>query len=186
MAAINVQSAAAARVLEHRPDAARDALEAIQQASAQVLDELGAMLTVLRDPGEDADLAPSPGVRDLEKLIEGARHAELDVRLEKRGTVEDIPPAVGTAVFRVVQEALTNAIRYAAGALTSVRIEHDAGRTVAEITSQPAAIGSQTAAVTRSGVGLIGLRERVQAVGGSFVAEATESGAFVVRATWIS
>ncbi|MGH9272471.1 MAG: sensor histidine kinase, partial [Ilumatobacteraceae bacterium] len=121
MAAINVQSGVAAHVLGRRPEQAAEALEAIRVASRDALDELGAMLDVLRD-GEAAPRQPAPDLARLDQLVASSRRAGLDVDLQVVGDVRDAPPAVGAAGYRIVQEALTNVVRHVATSHAIVRV----------------------------------------------------------------
>ena len=113
MATINVQSGVAAHLIERRPQQAATALEAIRLASRDALDELSAILGVLRESGADVPLAPVAGIGDISGLVERARNDGLAVTLTCHGDASDVPPAIGAATFRVVQEALTNTRRHA-------------------------------------------------------------------------
>ena len=125
MATINVQAGAAAHVVDRRPAAAKEALAVIQRASAEVLDELAAMLRLLRDDGEGAARAPTPGVEQIPDLVASMRDSRPPVTLEQCGPLDTVPKPIGTAAYRIVQESLTNVIRHAAAASTvvSVRLE---------------------------------------------------------------
>jgi signal transduction histidine kinase len=202
MTAINVQAGAAAHVLSRRPQEADGpatvALAAIQRASGEVLDELSAMLTVLRDGTEDADRAPLPGAGQLTRLAETARVSGLDVELSTDGAVGDIPAAVGTAVFRVVQESLTNVLRHSRATAARVRVVRGTdGSVLAEVADDgPAMMTSDDPAMPANdglaiasagagtGVGIRGLRERVVSTGGRFSAGPAPDGGFLVRASW--
>jgi signal transduction histidine kinase len=131
MATINVQAGVAAHVIEQRPLAARDALEAIRATSGTLLDELAAMLRLLRadtatgagpggDPtgppagAEPAPRQPAPDLTRLEALVDSSRLAGLEVELLIGDVrLEEVSPAVSTSAYRIVQEALTNVIRHA-------------------------------------------------------------------------
>ncbi|MFP5254136.1 MAG: sensor histidine kinase, partial [Actinomycetes bacterium] len=103
MATINVQAGAAAHVIDRHLDQAREALRVVQQASGEVLDELNALLGLLRvDPAEEADRSPTPGLDQLEKLAESTRRAGLDVALDVRRDVTDLPQPVTVAAYRIV------------------------------------------------------------------------------------
>jgi signal transduction histidine kinase len=192
MTAINVQAGAAAHVLSRRPEEARGpatvALAAIQRASGEVLDELSAMLTVLRDGTEDPDRAPLPGAGQITRLAETARASGLDVELSTDGAVADIPAVVGTAVFRVVQESLTNVLRHSRAKTARVRLVREAdGSVLAEVADDGPATsgtGKGTGAGAGAGVGIRGMRERVVSTGGRFSAGPAPDGGFLVRASW--
>jgi len=184
MATINVQAGAASHVVDRRPNAVRPALDAIQDASREVLDELAAMVRVLRD--EDVARTPTPGVAQVSDLVDAARTAHLPISLETFGRVDDIRPPVGTAAYRIVQESLTNVMRHAPGAPTRVVLRRDAdtgfrlevcnGAEAERVRVQPAVNGS--------GVGIRGMRERAQATGGVLDAGPCADGGFRVVATW--
>ena len=122
MATINVQSGVAAHLIDRRPEQAHEALEAIRVASAEVLDELGAILGVLREPDEAVPRAPVEPDRGRRRaLVDRARADGLPVTLDAPDRRDTVPAAVGGAAFRVVQEALTNVRRHAgAGASAAV------------------------------------------------------------------
>jgi signal transduction histidine kinase len=182
MATINVQAGAAAHVVDRRPEAARDALRAIQRSSADVLDELSALLGLLRNgAAADAERAPVPGLDRVGELLESARQAGLDVGLEVDGPLDAVPPTVATAAYRVVQESLTNVVRHshATGARVHVAAADDGGLRVDVEDAGPAKHDA-----TGTGMGLVGMRERVDATGGTLVAAPRPDGGFRVTATW--
>jgi signal transduction histidine kinase len=185
MATINVQAGVAAHVIDRHPERARDALVVIQQASREVLDELAALLGLLRvdSRGDDGDtLAPTPGPEQLDMLVESARRSGLNVTLRVERDLGAVPQPVGVAVYRIVQESLTNTIRHAGpGATATVTIANDAGGGLAvEIADDGA--GANGAGGT--GVGIVGMRERAQATGGALDAGARPGGGWVVRGLW--
>jgi signal transduction histidine kinase len=187
MATISVQAGAAAHVIERRPEAAKDALAAIQRASSEVLDELAAMLRLLRDSAESADRAPTPGVEDVGQLVAATRSAGLTVSLAVEGPVERVPATVGTAAYRIVQESLTNVIRHAAATTAGVRVEAGSdGGLLVEVTDDGAGNGAGGSGPGSSGtgVGIRGMRERATATGGRLDAGCAPGGGFVVRAVW--
>ena len=189
MATINVQSGVAAHLIERRPEQAATALEAIRVASRDALDELGTILGVLRQAGADAPLAPVARIDDVAGLVERARADGLAVTLTARGDGSGVSSAVATAVFRVVQEALTNARRHA-GARASVEVD----LVIGELDEVQVVVVNDGGTVPRvaipasgcSGFGLIGMRERVEASGGSLEAGPSADGGFRVVATWKS
>jgi signal transduction histidine kinase len=182
MATINVQAGAAAHVVQRRPEAARDALSAIQRASGDVLDELNAMLMLLRDSAESAQRAPTPGIAEIEQLVEATRDAGVSVSLDVAGPTELVPSAVGTAAYRIVQESLTNVIRHAAARTARVRVHAgiDQGLAV-EVSDDGAGRGTRSAG---AGVGIRGMQERAASTGGAVEAGPGPDGGFVVRAVW--
>ncbi|HZU71696.1 MAG TPA: histidine kinase [Acidimicrobiales bacterium] len=190
---MTIQIAAARRVGKNQPEAADQALAAAEQTGRQSLVELRGMLSMLR--GVDASIEaaghrgtgpeppdgrrPLPGLADLESLVAGARDAGLDVRLRESGTRPESASGVGLTVYRVVQEALTNAIRHA-GPAAHVQAEvtyapgfiivfvDDDGTGAGTGGARPPVTGP--AARTGDGHGLVGMRERVEALGGTMEA----------------
>ncbi|MGC4811064.1 sensor histidine kinase [Micromonospora sp. DT228] len=169
---INVQASAAL----HRPDPARSeqALTAIKQTSKETLRELRATLGVLRREG-DAPTAPGPGLDRLGDLIRTAGRPELTISTDLAET-RSLPPEVDLAVYRIVQEALTNVARHAGASAAVVRVRPDRDDVVVEVeddgTATPGAPGS----------GIIGMRERASALGGSLTTGTRPDGGFRVRA----
>jgi signal transduction histidine kinase len=181
MATINVQAGAARHVLDRRPEAARDALAAIQHASRDVLDELAAMLSVLRDTDAAADRAPAPRICDIDGLIEATRDAGVPVTVHIDGATDQVPPALATAVYRIVQESLTNVIRHAGPATAFVSVQ--AGPAGVRVEVRDNGTGEPRQSVT-TGVGIRGMRERAASTGGTLEASPANEGGFVVRASW--
>jgi signal transduction histidine kinase len=173
---INVQASTAAQLLDRNPGHARDALETIEDASRDAIDELRAILGVLRD-GEDggAPLRPAPGIDDLPELVRRTRDDGVDVRM---AVVGERPPRVSDAVslgaYRIVQESLTNARRHATGAAVQVTLSFEPDRVAVAIEN-----GKGTFARANghgSGVGIMGMTERAAAVGGTVSARPLPGG----------
>ena len=185
MATITVQAGAAAHVLAHRPEAAGEALSAIQRASAEVLEELGSMLSVLRDDTTRAERAPTPGLGEVRRLVESVGPSGLAVELRTEGPVDGVSAALSTAGYRVVQESLTNALRHSRARQVQVLVDAAAAGTLRVEIRDPGPARPRDAGGTRgTGVGVRGMRERVTATGGRFVAGPTPDGGFLVRASW--
>ncbi len=124
IAIINVQAGVTAHVLDRRPDRARATLEAIEQTSGRALQEMRTILGVLRDEHEDR--VPHPGLGQLDELAARTREAGLDVELDAPAPVPPVPSAVGSAVYRIVQEALTNVLRHVGPTRVTVAVDCDA------------------------------------------------------------
>jgi signal transduction histidine kinase len=182
MATINVQAGAAGHVLHRRPEAAKEALAVIQRASREVLDELAAMLTVLRDTGGEADRAPTPGVGAIGWLVESTRDSGLPVSVTVEGAADQVPQAVGTAAYRIVQESLTNVIRHAGPATARVIVQAGPDRSLTVEVRDDGKGNPRRFATT--GVGIRGMRERAESTGGRLEAGPGADGGFVVRASW--
>lgn len=197
MATINVQAGAAAHVVERRPEAAKDAFAAIRRASGEVLDELAAMLTLLRDDGETAERAPTPGINEIPQLVTATRDAGVLVALALDGPTDLVPRPVGIAAYRIVQESLTNVIRHAGAqaARVTVRAGDDRGLIVevcddgfgprgSVSANSGTGSGTATRTSTGTGTGIRGMRERAKSTGGRLDAGPGARGGFTVRAEW--
>ncbi len=167
---ITVQASIAAHVAEARPSEAGKALGLIEETGRRALAEMRATLGVLRAP---ADLAPAPRLADLGALADRAASAGVEVRLD----VADLPPlspGLELAVYRIVQESITNVIKHAAPATCEVTVTRDLRITVVD--DGPGAHGHVP------GHGLTGIRERVHMYDGEFSAGPRPEGGFAVSA----
>jgi signal transduction histidine kinase len=177
---ISVQAGVAAHLLERRPDKAGEALATIRQASDEALDELHAMLGVLRQPDGRAPLAPAPGLAQLDALVAMAEGAGLRVEVDASGAAH-LPPAVDLACYRIVQESLTNVVRHAGASSVTVTVAADGDTLVVEVTDDgPGAPGAGNGNGTRQGI--VGMRERARALGGTLEAGPRPEGGFRVSA----
>jgi signal transduction histidine kinase len=180
MATINVQAGVAVHVLPTRPEAAADALQAIKAASKEGLRELRAILNVLRQADDADPTQPAPGTVQLEALVAGARRAGLETTLSVTGTPAPLPAAVDLAAYRIVQESLTNAIRHAGPAQASVWLSY--GDDELRIDVADTGRGKSAGVSDGAGHGLVGMRERAAAVGGSVETGPSPGGGFRVAA----
>ncbi|MEY2451542.1 MAG: hypothetical protein QOD92_1116 [Acidimicrobiaceae bacterium] len=181
MATINVQAGAAAHVVDRRPGAAKEALTVIQRASAEVLDELGAMLRLLRDDTEGPERAPTPGVEQVTALVASMSDANLSVSFRPSGPLEAVSKPIGTAAYRIVQESLTNVLRHGGAAPTVVSMRVEDGSFTVEVTDDGP---GGTTESSRTGMGIRGMRERAEATGGTLQAGPRPDHGFTVQATW--
>lgn len=161
------------------PDAIGDRLRLLRTASTDALTDLRDVLGVLHDTADDDPHRPV--VIDIAELIGDARASGQHVEFAVDGSAVDVPTAQGLAVQRVVQEGLTNVRKHAGGASTTVRIEYC--RPTTKVTVENSA-GESLGRRTESGFGLVGLRERVRALGGTFEAGANASGGWCVEAVF--
>ncbi|MCC6832577.1 MAG: sensor histidine kinase [Thermoleophilia bacterium] len=179
LAVIAVQAGVGLRLLDRDPDAARGALEAIREASTASLDALRAQISALT--GDEAPRAPAPGLADLPALVTRVEEAGLDVDLSLPAT--EVDPATGVVVHAVVQEALTNVLRHADAARVRVDVGADDHRVLLVVADDGRGpVSPAPAAPGGGGMGLAGMRRRVEQAGGSLAAGAAPGGGFEVRA----
>lgn len=172
---IKVQSEAAVHLARKRGEEVPEALLAIREAGREAARELRATLEALRDDGT----SPPQGLAHVPDLVERARTTGLDATLTIEGPRQDVPTAVDRTVYRIVQESLTNIARHAAAATASVHIHYRPDVLVVRVDDDGKAT-SDTAPVP--GVGLLGMRERVTALGGRLQAAPRSEGGFSVQA----
>ena len=177
---VAVQSGAALHVLDTDPAAVRKALEAIRRTSKDALDELRAMLGVLRRPGDtDAPLAPVPGLSRLSDLVAPLLAAGYAIHQDIAPELGEVPAVVDFSAYRIVQEALTNVVRHAGTCEVNLSVRREADSLVVHVDDDGQ---SPTAPQLDQGHGLIGMRERAIALGGTFEAGTREGGGFTVTA----
>jgi signal transduction histidine kinase len=169
-----VQAAAANDVFETQPQRAREALRDIERTGRSALTELRRLLGRVRL----TDYAPQPGLSGLGALVEGVRAAGLPVTLRVEGELGDLPTGLDLSAYRIVQEALTNAIKHAGASAAEVRVRRTADEVELEVVDD----GAGPAGNGR-GQGLIGMRERATLLGGEVEAGPQPGGGFRVRAT---
>jgi signal transduction histidine kinase len=173
-----VQAGAATRVLDGEHAAVRSALDVIASTGRETVDEMRALLGMLRsDDGADG-LSPQPGLADLDRLARGVREAGLAVTVRIEGEQRALPLALELSAFRIVQEALTNALKHAGPAHAEVTVRYQEGAVELEVADS----GSGPAGVQGTGHGLVGMRERAAMFGGELQAAPSDGGGFVVRA----
>jgi signal transduction histidine kinase len=173
-----VQAGAERRVLGPASGSTGDVLRTIEGIGRGALTEMRRLLGMLRSDG-DEPLAPQPVLGDVAKLVAQVRAAGLPVELQIEGEPRALPAGIELSAYRIVQEALTNALKHAGQARARVRIRYAADSLELEITDDGAGAG---AARTGSGHGLIGMRERVALYGGHLDASRGAEGGFAVRA----
>jgi signal transduction histidine kinase len=183
LVAINVRAAAAAHLARREQGASPvGALEEIASTSAEALGELRAALKGLRSD-DSVPLRPAgAGLADLGDLIAGVKGAGLTVELDMAAATEAVPPAVGHAGYRIVQEGLTNVLRHSTAKHARVRIRHDEGALLVEVLDDGQAVTGTGGGIVGGGHGLLGMRERAAALGGSCEAGPAPGGGWRVRA----
>lgn len=172
-----VQAGGARRILSKDPDRAVAAAQEIENAGRAALAEMRRMLGVLQ--GQAGERTPQPGLAGLGSLVERARAAGQPVELRIEGETRSLPAGLDLAAYRVVQEGLTNAIKYAAGAETDVLVRWSADDLELRIGD---AGGGWSASINGGGHGLIGMQERVRLYGGDVSSGPRADGGFEVRA----
>ncbi|GAB3279031.1 sensor histidine kinase [Parasphingorhabdus pacifica] len=180
LSAINLQSGVALHVLDQQPEQARPALTAIRQTSKDALDELRGTLAVFRQPEEPGERVPTPGLANLDALVERMDRAGLPIEAVVDGEPRSLPATVDLAAYRIVQESLTNVVRHAGPSSASVRVEYRDDGVDVEITDNGKARMSVDPA--SEGQGIAGMRERARAVGGNLHAGPRPGGGFRVHA----
>lgn len=161
LAVINVQSGVAEHMLHSDTEIAESAIGEVRGAAATALGELGTLLSALRAPNEDSERFPTPNLDSLDELIASYAAAGLDVEHRITGHPRDLPMSTQVAAFRITQEALTNAHKHGTGLATVVQ-EFDENSFALRVENP---IGSPGVG---SGYGLVGMRERAEAIGGTF------------------
>jgi signal transduction histidine kinase len=184
MSVIAVQSGVGAHIATTQPKEARRSLAAIEATSRAALEELRRLLGVLRQENEPkGDLAPVPGLANLDGLLAEAAKAGLAVRLQVNGTRPPLPAGVDLSAYRIVQEALTNVVKHAGSARAQVVVGYGDQEVRVEIIDDGrGAVTSVSDGRVGSGHGLIGMRERVQAFGGDLQTGPRPGGGFRVAA----
>ena len=173
-----VQAAAGRDVFDSRPGQAREALRSIEQTGRAALQELRRLLGAVRSDGE-TPLEPQPGLVDLDELVEQVRRAGLAVDLHVEGSPRPLAAGVDLSAYRIVQEALTNAIKHAHASSADVLVRYEDDRV--ELVVADDGVGAANG--SGGGHGLIGMRERVSLYGGELDAGARPEGGFLVRAS---
>jgi signal transduction histidine kinase len=179
---INVQ---ASTTLHRYTGAARDehvadALATIKRVSQETLVEMRSVLGALRAVDEAAPRAPAPSLRNVDELVDRARRAGVDARIEIDGQPRPLPSAVDLAAYRIVQEALTNVARHSTATTATVHLRFGADDLVVDVTD-----AGRAPANVEPGNGITGMSERASSLGGTLLAGPTNgSGGFRVRA-WL-
>ncbi|MGW4379113.1 sensor histidine kinase [Kitasatospora sp. NPDC004531] len=176
---IHLQAGVALELLDARPEQARDALATIKATSKEALGEVRQVLGTLRTPGAAAPRTPAPGLERLDELVAQAGHAGLAVTVRTEGRAAPLGAGLGLAAFRIVQEALTNVLRHSTARTATVRLAWQEGRLELSV-ADPGPPGGGDAG--GSGSGVVGMRERAAAFGGTVDAGPDDAGGWQVRA----
>jgi signal transduction histidine kinase len=178
---MTVQAGAVRRLLKPEQDKERAALETVESTGRQALTEMRRLVGLLREHGAMPEFTPQPGMGTIDDLLDGVRAAGLPVELEVAGAPRELPPGVDLAAYRVVQEALTNALKYAGPAHAWVAVRWRDRELELEIANDGRGmnIGDGDGS---GGHGLAGMRERVSLYGGDIESGERSGGGYVVRA----
>jgi signal transduction histidine kinase len=175
---MTVQAGAAEEMLKIDPARAFEPVRAVQETGRQALVEMKRLVGMLREGDHESGLTPQPGVQDLDRLLGQVRDAGLPVELRIHGSVRPLPLGIGLSVYRVVQEALTNALKHANANGAVVTLSYGDTELALEVADDGRGHAPQG-----GGHGLDGMRERLAVFGGSFEAGPGADSGFRVRAT---
>jgi signal transduction histidine kinase len=175
---IAVQSGVGAHMIDTDPEAAKRSLLTIQSTSRSALEEIRRMLGILRDNGTGPQLDPTPRVEDIAHLVEQANETGLHADLQISGDVSTLPPGMGLAVYRIVQEALTNVLKHSHGGRARVVLT----RAPTELRVEVVDNGAGPRGCNDGGHGLIGMRERAELFDGDLETNQLPGGGFRVAA----
>jgi signal transduction histidine kinase len=178
MSVMVVQAGGARRILDRDPARALEAAERIERTGREALAEMRHLLGVLHPGEEPRALAPQPTLAELDALLARARAAGLPVVLHEDGERRPLPAGLDLAAYRIVQEALTNALKYSGSAATEVTVTWGATELAVEVRDR-----GRVRVTGDGGHGLVGMRERVRVYGGELETGPAKGGGWRVRAT---
>jgi signal transduction histidine kinase len=189
MSVIAIQADVTPRVVPDLPQPALDAFRSIRTGSTTALAEMRRLVDSLRDEDDGAERRPQPRLEDIATLVESVRATGTAVRLTVHGSVVEAPAPVAISAYRIVQEALANALQHAPGAAVTVQLDQDPDRVLLVVTNAaPTRVRSTERATEgrpgtrRTGHGLIGMGERAHLLGGTVQTGPTPQGGFEVSA----
>lgn len=181
VAVINVQAGVMAHILDRQPERARETLLVIERTSSQVLDEMRTILGVLR--ADDSADAPRPSLARFDDLLDRGRASGLEIELV--GPIlqsEELPSAVDTAAYRILQEAITNVIRHVGPTRVAIGLRCEADELAIDVVDRGRrSAGTEPSGDLAPGRGIRGMRERCELLGGRFAAGPRADG-FAIRA----
>jgi signal transduction histidine kinase len=154
----------------------RDALGDVERAGRTALAEMRRLLGAMRHEGDGLELAPRPGVDDLDRLVDELGRAGLRVRLRVEGEPVPLPPAIDLSAYRIVQEGLTNVLKHAHTGDAEVVLRYAPGQVQIDVRDH----GTGNSAGDGLGHGLVGVRERVKIYGGEMTAGPVDGGGFLL------
>jgi signal transduction histidine kinase len=175
---MTVQAGAVRRLLKPEQEREREALVSVEETGRKALTEMRRLLGVLKEEAAPAPLAPQPGMATLDTLLDQVREAGLPVELSTEGQAVELAPGVDLSAYRIIQEALTNALKHAGPARAWVVVRYGEKNLELEIANDGRSDGNSPA----SGHGLVGMKERVAVYGGELESGPRPGGGFAVRA----
>jgi signal transduction histidine kinase len=173
-----LQARGGRRLLQEDPEEARRAFDTIERTGSQTLAEMRRLLGMLRADDEQLALAPQPSLSRLDALAQELTNAGLPVEVRIAGSPRELPASVDLSGYRIVQEALTNALKHAGPASAVVSVRYGDDELELEVVDNGSPVGNGDG----TGHGLLGIRERVAVHGGAFEAGRRASGGYAVRA----
>jgi signal transduction histidine kinase len=174
-----LQVGAVRRSLPDELAADRETLTDVERAGREALGEMRRLLGAMRRAGDDAELAPQPGLDRVDSLVDEICRTGLPVELHVEGARFPLPPAVDLSAYRIVQEGLTNVLKHAHASHADVVLRYDPGELRIEVRND----GTSRGAGDGLGHGLVGVRERVKIYGGEMTAGPAADGGFVLSAS---
>jgi signal transduction histidine kinase len=182
MSVIHMQATSASYRLKDIDPESKEEFARIAAGARSTMREMRQLLSVLRDEGADPTLAPVPTLDRLPELAESTRQAGVPVRLSLPAVSPEVPDTVGAAAYRIVQESLSNVIRHAPGARTTVVVDLGSDSLDLEIVNEKSGEPGELTEPDRVGHGLHGMRERVRLLGGSLETGVSDEGGYRVAA----
>jgi signal transduction histidine kinase len=182
MSVIAVRAETAPFRIPGLPDAVKDDMAETSAIAREALTEMRRLLGVLRGADAGPERAPQPGMDRLEGLLAAVRGAGLAVDVRVVGEQPPLPSAVELSAYRILQEALSNALRHAPGASAAVEVRYEPQRVRLQVRNHPPPVPATPPAAGTPGHGIVGMRERVAMLGGTLSAGPTTDGGYLVEA----
>jgi signal transduction histidine kinase len=177
---MTVQASGVRRLLKPDQEREREALEIVEQTGREALAEMRRLVGVLRRPEEAPALAPQPSLQHLDRLVQQASDAGLPVDVQIEGQHTELPAGVDLTAYRLVQEALTNAVKHANATRAEVVVRYGADAVELLVTDNGTGVSDGKA--ESGGHGLVGMRERVAVYGGELAAGPMDGGGYRLHA----
>ncbi|MDP3714587.1 MAG: histidine kinase [Mycobacteriales bacterium] len=173
ISAMVVQASAGEELVRRDPDRAATAMAQVAETGRRALAETGRLLSLVRDDHDELGLDPDPGLDRLDELVDQFRRSGLDVEVHVDGDLDELSAGIDLSSYRIVQEALTNALKYSLDRRVELRLRRTSGSLVIEAENR-----GRPGPSTGSGLGLVGMAERVSVYGGTIEHEFTRDGRF--------